>query len=264
MDFRNKLQYSLNNKALILIVLGILILVNILSTRIFVRFDWTRNDQYSISDATISILDRLSDIVTVKVFFSPDLPPQLAPAEQYVKDILGEYEAYGSGNFDYEFVDVERAESQQEAQRIGVQKVEMQVLENDRYQVRNGFFGLGIFFEGNTEAIPVLQQQDLGNLEYDLTSLIVKMTQPRLQVVGVLQGHNEHGISQSFGGPPSGGVENDYTVLAEALRKNYEVKTVDFSQGQTLDGVDVLMVAGPKRDLSERDVFEHLRKGRNR
>lgn len=256
MDFRDKKTYSINNKALVFIVLGILVLVNILSLRYFVRFDWTRDDQYSISDSTKELLQGLEDIVTVKAYFTENLPPQLIPVRQYVRDILSEYEAYSGGNFDYEFVDpAEDLEAAQEARQVGVQQVRMQVRENDSFQVQNGYLGLGIFFEGKTEAIPVIQEQDAANLEYDLTSLIIKMTQPKLHVVGFLQGHGEHGIGPGVQLPGQRSTD-DYTAVGQYLRKNYEVKTIDFSKQQTLEGVDVLVVAGPKRDLPERTVFE--------
>lgn len=256
MDFRDKSTYSLNSKVLTLIVIGILILVNILSVRYFVRFDLTENKKYSISDSTVSILHDLEDLVTVKAYFTSDLPAQFLPTKQYLKDILSEYEAYGSGNFDYEFVDPdESTEDAQEAQRIGVQQVRMQVRENDSFQVKNGYLGLGIFYEGKNDAIPVIQQENLGNLEYDLTSMIIKMAQPRALVVGFLQGHGEHELSSA---PPFPGAQSssDYQAVSQVLAKNYEVKAIDFTKQDTLEGVDMLVVAGAKRDLTDRDVFE--------
>ena len=120
MDFSDKTSYSINTKAMTLIVAGILVLVNILSLRYFVRFDLTESKQYSISDSTENILAGLEDIVTVKAYFTENLPPQFLPIDRYVRDILAEYEAYGSGNFSYEFADPERkVEAAQEAQRIG-------------------------------------------------------------------------------------------------------------------------------------------------
>lgn len=256
MDFQDKRSYSINNKALVAVVLGILILVNILSLSFFVRFDWTRGDQYSISDSTVDLLQDLDDIVTVKAYFTADLPPQLLPVRQYVQDILAEYEAYGAGNFSYEFVDPgSDVEAAQEAQQVGVQEVRMQVRENDSFQVKNGYLGLGIFYQAKTEAIPVIQEQDAGNLEYDLTSLIIKMAQPKLHVVAFLKGHGEHGIGPGVQVPGQSS-EDDYAAVGQYLRKNYDVRTVDFSKQQTLEGVDVLVVAGPKRDLTERDIFE--------
>jgi len=256
MDFRDKTSYSINTKAMAFIVLGILILVNILSTRMFVRFDWTQGKQYSISDSTKALLTGLDDIVTVKAYFTEDLPPQFISLRQYVKDILSEYKAYSAGNFDYEFVDpMKDLKHAQEAQSIGVQQVRMQIRENDSFQVQNGYLGLGLFYEGRTESIPVIQQEDAANLEYDLTSLIIKMTKPKLHVVGFLKGHGEHTVGNGI--QVAGAASQDtYSSVGQYLRKNYDVRTIDFSQQQTLDSVDVLVVAGPKRDLTERAVFE--------
>ncbi len=237
------------------LVLGVLILVNVLSLRYFLRFDLTKNQQYSISESTIGILSELDDIVEVKAYFSSDLPPQFIPVQRYVKDLLGEYAAYGSGNFDFEFVDPNvDFDAAQEARKVGVEQVRMQVRENDSFQVKNGYMGIGIFYAGNAAGIPVVQQSEIGSLEYDLTSLIVKMSQQRVQTVAFLQGHGEHEISQSVGLP--GQQSLGLSTLNQVLSQTYKVSTVDFAKQQTLDGVDVLIVAGAKRDLTERDVFE--------
>lgn len=255
MDFQEKFQYSLNNKFITVIVLAILILVNVLSVQFFVRFDWTEGDRYSISDATVSILSELEDLLTITAYISPDLPSQLVPTEQYVKDILFEYQAYGSGNVQVDIVSVSDNDLQSEALSAGMAQAEMQVLEDDSYQVRKAFFGLQMLYQGKSESIPLIQQAELGNLEYDLTSMALRMSLPKLKTVVFLQGHGEHGITKSLGLP---GVadRNDYTGLAQALRKNYQVETRDFSKGETLEDVDVLIVAGAQRDLAERDIFE--------
>lgn len=243
MNFLDKKTYSLNSKALTALVLGILVLLNILSLSLFVRFDWTKNNQYSISDSTLSVLENLQDLVTVKAYFTNDLPPQMIPMKQYVSDILSEYEAYGSGNFDYEYVDpADRSEDLYEAQKIGIQQVRMQVREGDSLQVKNGYFGLGIFYEGKSEVIPVIQAQNVANLEYDVTSLILKVSREKLPVLGFLSGHDEH--------------EKGYQTVRELLRKNYEIKQINVSEQDALSNLDILVVAGPKKNFSDQDRFE--------
>lgn len=255
MDFKDRLQYSLNNKFLSLIVLGILLVVNVLSLQVFHRFDLTRGQQYSISESTKTILHNLDDLLTVTAYISPDLPPQIVPVEQYLTDILSEYQAYGSGNVQVDILKVDSDEREQEALAAGMTQAEMQVLENDSYQVRRAFFGLQMLYQGKTESIPLIQQSELANLEYDLTSLVLKMSQPELSTVAFLSGHGEHSIESNLVAPgqPDG---NDYKTLVTALRKNYQVQTVDLTKGQTLENVDVLVIAGAKRDLTERDIFE--------
>lgn len=252
MDFRDKFQYNVNSKILVVLVLLILIVLNFLSQYLFVRFDWTENDQYSISDATSEILQELDDIVTVKAYFTDDLPAQFLGIETYVKDILSEYKAYSGGNFDYEFLDPTETAIQSEASSIGIQQRRMQVRDKDSIQVKDGYMGLGIYYEGKSEVIPAIEPENLGSLEYDLTSLIVKMAREEKPLLGFLQGHGEH-VVLGQSDPNSG---RGYTVLAQALERNYRVRHVDIAGGDSLEDVDVLVVAGPQQDLSERDVFE--------
>ena len=48
----------------IVLIIGIVVLVNILASEFFVRFDLTENNQYTLSDATEQILDELNQPVT--------------------------------------------------------------------------------------------------------------------------------------------------------------------------------------------------------
>ncbi|NLE00690.1 MAG: hypothetical protein GX640_12540, partial [Fibrobacter sp.] len=74
----------------ILAVLGLIVAVNYMGTRSFKRHDMTEGKEYSISKATKKILKGLDDIVTVKVFFSKNLPPHMNRTVTDVKDILSE------------------------------------------------------------------------------------------------------------------------------------------------------------------------------
>ena len=60
-------------------------------------------------------------------------------------DILEEYAAYGKGNIRFEFNTPEENEDvQQEAQRLGIQPVQLQVIENDKMEVKRVLMGMVI------------------------------------------------------------------------------------------------------------------------
>ncbi|MGA9408494.1 MAG: Gldg family protein, partial [Bacteroidota bacterium] len=64
------------NQAIIraLLVLGILIVVNVISVRIFDRLDLTKQKVYTLSDASKKLVRSLDDRVTVRAYFTEDLP----------------------------------------------------------------------------------------------------------------------------------------------------------------------------------------------
>ena len=89
----------------ILLILGILIVVNFFSYKLFMRLDLTENKIFSISDATKNTMRQLDDVVNIKAYFSSTLPSQVLSLRQEVKDVLDEYQAYSNGKVKVEFID---------------------------------------------------------------------------------------------------------------------------------------------------------------
>ncbi len=241
-----------------LIILVGLIALNILSLYVSFRLDLTREGKYSLAPATKQLLSGLSAAMTVKAYFTNDLPSQLVSIRQYVADVLQEYQAYGGRKLIVQFIDpAGNADNEKEAKALGVAPVSMQIREADSLQVKQGYFGMALFYKDKKEAIPLLQDSELNNLEYTLTSLMTKMSMEKLPTVGFLHGHGEHDIGF---GLPAGMVpqeqNGDYSVVADELRKHYQVKSIDIGEGDSLDSLSLLVVAGAKKDLSRRDIFE--------
>jgi ABC-2 type transport system permease protein len=240
---RKHMQYGLSSVAAILVVAGILIAVNIIGDRLFVRADMTEGKEFTISPATKQILRKLDDLVTVKVYFSKKLPPQLATLEQQVDDVLKEYQVYSGGKVQVRFIDPgAKPELAQEAEAMGIPQLQMNLLEKDQYQVTNVFMGIGVQYEDKRQAIPMVQ--DVSSLEYDLTSAIMKVTQKQDKTIGFLTGHQEKDLQKDFQG------------LKQTLDARFSVRSVDLSSGRTPVPQDIscLVVAGPK-NVSEREAY---------
>ena len=62
----------------LLLLVGILIVLNFLASKFFLRLDFTEGGQYTLSDATKTILKSLDEPVTVTAYFSDNLPPDVA------------------------------------------------------------------------------------------------------------------------------------------------------------------------------------------
>ena len=97
------LKYGGNTLAFILVVLGIVALINFLSSRRFIRADLTADKRYTISQSTKKVLNRLDDIVTIDAYFSRQ-PARVAQIRQAVRDMLEEYRAF-SKNLQINFID---------------------------------------------------------------------------------------------------------------------------------------------------------------
>ncbi|KKP38556.1 MAG: ABC transporter [Candidatus Peregrinibacteria bacterium GW2011_GWF2_33_10] len=250
MDFSHHFQH---NKHLVIrgwILLGILILINLISISHFARIDLTKENKYKISSASENIINKLDDIVNIKIYVSDKLPPNLNSSLQYVKDLLSEYQAFSKGNIKVSYLDPSAdTNTMQEAGSVGIPQIQMEILEKDKYQVQNGYFGLAVFYAGQTESIPFIQ--DLGNFEYDLTSKLKKVIDNDNKSIGFLTGHQEHGSN------------NDLQALAQSLEKNYQIKTINLANNDPID-TDTLIISGPKDKMSTDDfnkISDYLKKG---
>lgn len=246
--------FSSHSIIILIIILAILIVLNLISANHFGRIDLTQNKQYSLSEATKQTLGELEDPLFIKVYFSEKLPPDLEIVRTYLSDILSEYQAY-SNNLKIEFIDPAKDEkTKKQMQKLGIPQVQMQVLEKDEFKIQNGYLGMTFNYADKKEVIPVMQ--DISNLEYDLTSKIKRLTADKIKVVGFLTGHGEHGLYDMPFSSAETPQTNDYTSVKQALDKNFQVTTVSVEKGTPIQLIDTLVIAGPKQELTDRELYE--------
>lgn len=242
MFHQKKSQYKYNAILSTVIVAAILIVLGLLSSKLFVRFDLTSNKQFSISKATIETLENLDDIAHIKAYFSEKLPAEFLSVKQDARDILDEYKTYSKGNLKIEFIDPKDDENlRKEAKNYGIPELQFSDIQKDKYEVSKGYLGLAVLYSANKEVIPAIK--DAGNLEYELTSAIKKTSRAEPIKVGFLTGHSE--ISQE-----------ELSALYEELGRVYEVSTIDISDGSLIsDNIKTLVIAGPSEKFSARDKY---------
>ncbi len=225
----------------ILLVLGIIVLVNIISDRLFVRLDFTADQRYSLSDATINILSELDEPVTVTAYFSEDLPPDIERVRRDFKDLLVEYDNYSDGQVVYEFINPnEDQKIEMEAQQNGIQPIMINVREKDQMKQQRAYLGAVLKFGDKTEPIPFIQPG--AAMEYALSSAIKKLTVSEKPKVGLLQGHGETSLSAM-------------QQMNKLLEVMYEVEEVNFTDTSGVpEDISTLMIIAPKDSVSERDL----------
>ena len=234
---------------------------------IFRRFDLTREKRFTLSEATVSTLHDLRDPLTIRAYFTKDLPPPHSTQARYVKDLLDEYYASGRGKVRFEFIDPVAAETsaekdkkkdvkqdifgrqvreatsmEMELQAIGIPPVQVRVNEADKLEVKRAYMGIAVLYGERKEVIPVVS--DTAGLEYDLTTLIRKLAREKTTKVAFVSGHEEPDL------------EKDLSRAASALREMYEVTTVDAKQ-PIADDISALLIVGPKTAFSD-DEKRHL------
>ena len=97
-----------------LAILGIVVLVNILGVAWFVRFDLTEDGLYSLSEASRTTVAHLDDPVSIRAYFTDDLPAPYSSRARYVQDLLDEYATYSRGMLRYQFIDPVQEETEED------------------------------------------------------------------------------------------------------------------------------------------------------
>ena len=224
---RNAL-YGGNTLTIAAIGLGILALINVLAARRHERWDLTASQQFSLSDETVKVLQRLDQPIQVTGFFSID-----DTRRQEFGDLLREYEIRSDGRISHEFVDpVERPAL---AQQFGIRE-----------------FGTTILQMGDR------RQQITGTRESDLSTGILRLIEPRAKKAYFTAGHNEHRLDAT---------DNDgYSQLKTSMESdNFVVEPLNlFATGTVPEDAGVVIVAGPKLPFDEPEqqaLIDYLGRG---
>ncbi len=151
----------------------VLLLANIVGQRAFLRFDLTGPRSYSLSPASVQLVKTLSEPLSIKVFFSNNLPAPYNSVEQYVRDLLVEYKGAANRNFSYAFFDMDKKENQQLASDYGIAQVQIQQLSNNEVGIKEVWMGLAIVYQDSIKALDSLTTTE--GLEYKLTTTMSKM-----------------------------------------------------------------------------------------
>ena len=177
------------------LIFGILLLLNILADRFFVRLDFTDDQEYTLSNATQDILDSLDQPVTVTAYFSENLPPNIAQVRSDFRDLLVEYSNESDGNVVYDFVNPNKDQKTEiKAQRAGIRPIMINVRERDQMKQQRAYLGAILQYGDKTEVIPFIKPGSA--MEYALSSTIKKLTLKNKTDIAFLEGNGEPSLSE--------------------------------------------------------------------
>ncbi|MBU1706507.1 Gldg family protein [bacterium] len=233
-----KKTWSMTSISNLLLVAGILVVINLIGIRLFTRIDLTENRIYTLAPSSRKTVANLHDRLTVKAYFSKDLPPPYNANSRYLKDALEDYRSYSHGKFHFEFVDPASEETlEKEAQSYRIPPVQVNVMAKDKVELKKVYMGLVLIYQDKHETIPLIR--DVTNLEYDLTSTIKRLTSASLRKVGILT---------DFGAPD---INQQLRQMQSLLQKNYEVVPVSLMGGKLVDPeIETLIIVGSTETFS--------------
>ncbi len=206
--------------------------------------DLTEESLYTLSDGSKSIVGRLGNDITLKLFYSKTLAtdtPQMRQYAERVLELLRQYEGESAGAITVETFDP-RPDTEEEEWAVAYGLQAAQLSEQDDF-----YFGLVAVSDiGREEALPFLTPAREQYLEYDLTRMISALGGGAQKVVGIMTtlsvaGNENDPMVQMGAAPPM-----PSWAVVEELSRQFEVRTIDpATPSPSLEGLDFLLVIHP-------------------
>jgi len=259
-----------------LVTVAIVVLVNVIGSFVFTRFDLTSEKRYTLSPTTKEILNGLNDYVYFKVYLEGDFPAGFKKLRRETKEMLDEFRAY-SKYIDYEFInpsesgnEAEIRETYNQLYRAGLNPADLNVKNSDGSTKQMVIWpGALVSYRNNTEiAIDLLENQigqtdsealnaSMQNLEFRLIDAVKKVTRLMKPNIAFIEGHGELEAPQ---------VQD----ITQTLSQNYNVVRLEI--GGRIDALihrtqdtlrdvsafpsfDAIVIAKPTQPFDERDKF---------
>ena len=259
-----------------LVTVAIVVLVNVIGSYVFTRFDLTSEKRYTLSPTTMEILNDLNDYVYFKVYLEGDFPAGFKKLRRETKEMLDEFRAY-SKFIDYEFINpsestdpAERNETYKQLYQAGLNPTDMVVKNSDGSSKQMVIWpGALVSYRNNTEIpIDLLENQigqsseqalnaSMQNLEFRLIDAVKKVTRLMKPNIAFIEGHGELN-------------EQEVYDITQTLSQNYNVVRleidgkIDALMHRTQDeekevkafpSYDAIIIAKPTQPFDERDKF---------
>jgi ABC-2 type transport system permease protein len=208
-------------------------------------------------DAVLASLDKP---VNLTLYVTPDtLPEWLAEAPDTIAKVAGEIEAQSNGKFTFQSINLDDPNSaisrQTLLEQYGLQPVAVTLFSDQTYY-------LHMILQIGDEAQFLFPSGELSeaDIRTAVESALKRVAPGFLKTVGIWT-PVDMPTPNAFGQPqPS---LKQYTVIAEQLRQEYNVRNLDLSTGQVPTDIDVLLVVAPQNmtDNERYAIDQYLMRG---
>ncbi|MNQ58525.1 ABC-type uncharacterized transport system [compost metagenome] len=188
------------------ITVFVLIVLNVLGTLFFHRFDLTKDKRYTLSKTSLQIVKQVKNPLSIKIYMQGDLPADFRRLQLETKQLLEEFQAYNS-NIVFEFVNPmenedESIEMVKSLYQKGLTPINITVDDKGK-QSQAMVFPWAIAVYDNKEVnIPLLKNimgasttekviGSIQHLEYSIADAINKITKAKQKKVAFIKGNGE-------------------------------------------------------------------------
>lgn len=241
-----------------------LVAINYISSFAFKRFDLTEDKRYTLSDATLTIINNVDSPIVVDVFLSgDDFPSEFRRLQNETKQLLEEFSSENN-NIVFNFInpledDATRERNIQQLTERGLTPMQLSVQESGKASQAIIFPWALASFNDETVLISLVKskigasQQDLvtnsvQHLEYAFADGFSKLTNPKHRKIAVLRGNKQ--LADKY-------VANFLKKLGEYyFIAPFTLDSVATSPQQTLEaleGFDLIISAKPTEAFTEEE-----------
>ncbi len=239
----------------------IVILLNVVGSFVFHRFDLTSEKRYTLSDATKTLLKDLDDVVYVKVYLDGEFPAGFKRLRNETREMLNEFRAYADDNVEYEFINPSADPDQEQKKQVynqlyekGLRPTNLEVKEETGTTQSIIWPAAIVTYKGREAPWQLLKTQmsvsseaQLNNsiqaLEYEFASCIRNLsTQSRPKIAIIEKQRVADTLSMAD--------------IKFSLEEFYDVKRIAINeQLNALKGFKAIIIARPDTAFSEKDKF---------
>jgi len=219
-------------------LLLLLVAFNYLASTASLRADLTEGNLYTLSEGTKKVLRGLESPVTLKLYVSQGeaVPVQLRSFAQRVEDVVREFQAASNGNLRVQRYNPQPDSDEEDAAQLdGIEP--QQLVSGEQF-----YLGVAVSQLERKQAIAAITPQRERLLEYDLVRAVSRVGSAARPKIGLMAGL-----------PVSGERFNPFTrqssepwVLANELRREFDVKEVPMSAKEIDKDVNVLLLIHPR------------------
>src|SRR6058998_1583091 len=239
-----RIRIGLNVLAQTALILFLVAMVNSFAFKHYARWDFSRDQKYTLSDKTKRFVDTLKGKMRITVFFSPS-----TPITADVQNLLTEYQYAGKGKIDVEHIDPERNLSR--AKELF-----------DKYKVVTDESLLVLDYDGRNKTVKASEMADIDQSgmafgegprvaafkgEQAITSAMIDVVEGKKKTLGYVTGHKEPALTEA-------------TSPITVLKTFIENENIKFQELNLLDlpaipgDVNAVVIIGPQYDFSDREM----------
>lgn len=248
----------MNKKNIIYSILALVLLAGVFG--IFSkRLDLTQEKRYTLSDATIKILESVEKPLTVDVYLEGDFPASFRQLQNETKFMLEEFRKINP-KIDYKFIDpIKTKMSKDTLAAMGMQPSILPDMKDGKISeivmfpfaaIKYNSYGTSIPLIINQTGIDASEQltRSIENLEYNFASNIKAITEEKKKNIGILINQDELGPEQ-FQGFMEMALEN-YNAGPIIPANEKELTLADVPK---LKNMDALVIAKPRKPFTENE-----------